>query len=90
MQSAPFPEGWMDGWIEGRGGEERKGVRLPLPSLSLFLMSAAAAENIRHISGQELRVPFILPSFLPSSSLPLVPPPAGNVLYKARGRLFEC
>ena len=60
----------MDGWIEGRAGEERSPSS---SSFSLFLMSAAAAESIRHISGQELRVPFILPSFLPSLP-PSLPP----------------
>ena len=47
-------------------------------------MSDAAAEDIRHIFGQELRVPFILPSsyFL----LLAVPPATGNVLYKGSGR----
>ena len=53
---------------QGRSGEERSPSS---SSFSLFLMSAAAAESIRHISGQELRVPFILPSFLPS----FLPPP---------------
>ena len=79
----------MDGWIEGRAGEERSPSS---SSFSLFLMSAAAAESIRHISGQELRVPFILPPFLPflppslSPSFPPSPCRPGNVLYKARGR----
>ena len=74
MQSLPFP----GGWIEGRGNGKES---ISSSALSLCLMSDAAAEDIRHIFGQELRVPFILPS-----SFLLLAIPPGNVLYKGSGR----
>ena len=82
MQSLPFPEGWIEG--RGNGKESIPSSCSSSSALSLCLMSDAAAEDIRHIFGQELRVPFILPS---SSFLLLaVPPATGNVLYKGSGR----